>query len=80
MERHKVYEKVPDIGQLCVGAQWMITKKEGQDGLKTKVKARLVARVFQEIEKEQSDSPTVQRVSLWLSLSAVSTIKVQSLR
>ena len=51
-----------------------ITKKEGNNGQKTKVKARLVARGFQELDKEQSDSPTVQRETLRLFLAAASNI------
>ena len=44
------------------------------------MKARLVARGFQELDKEQSDSPTAQRESIRLFLSAAANIRVQSLR
>ena len=53
-----------DIGQECIGSCWVITQKEKHDGQKTQVKARLVARGFQEVEKPQSDSPMVARESL----------------
>ena len=80
LESYGVYEKVENEGQTCIGARWVVTEKQGHDGQKTKVKARLVARGFQELDKEQSDSPTAQRESLRLFLSAAANIRVQSLR
>ena len=80
LESYDVYERVEDKGQVCVGARWVVTEKQGHDGQKMKVKARLVARGFQEIDKEQSDSPTAQRESLRLFLAAAANIGVQSLR
>ena len=56
LKSYGVYEKVDDKGQVTVGARWVITEKQGHDGQKTKVKARLVVMGFQEVEKEQSDS------------------------
>ena len=41
----------------------IIVNKEAHDGQKTKYKARLVARGFQEKTPPQSDSPTVLRES-----------------
>ena len=64
LDNYKVYEKVKDVGQPRIGARWVVTEKEKSDGQKTKVKARLVARGFQEQDKQQSDSPTAQRDSL----------------
>ena len=52
LESYGVYEKVEDVGQTCVGARCVVSEKQGQDGQKTKVKARLVARGFQELDKE----------------------------
>ena len=39
----------------------VVTEKKQHDGQKTKVKARLVARGFQEALKPQSDSPTAAK-------------------
>ena len=46
LESYGVYKKVEDVGQMCVGACWVITDKEGHDEQKTKVKAMLMARGF----------------------------------
>ena len=58
----------------------MITEKEGHNSQKMRVTAQLVAKGFQEEDKELSDSPTSQRESLRLFLAVASMIKVQSLR
>ena len=57
------FEEVADSGQDRITSRWVITSKEAHDGQKTKVKARLVARGFQEEEQPLSDSPTVLRES-----------------
>ena len=41
LKSYQVYEEVEDTGQVCVSARWVITEKEGHDGQKSKVKARL---------------------------------------
>ena len=55
-------------------------KKEQHDGQKTKVKAQLVARGFQEELKPQSDSPTAAKESfkLLMALSANFHFKLAS--
>ena len=63
-----------------IGARWVITEKEGHDGQKVKVKARLVARGFQEKSNVQSDSPTVQKESLKIFLAMCSKLKTEKLR
>lgn len=60
---YEAFEEVKDTGQEKIGSRWVITEKERQDGQKTKIKARLVARGFQETEKPKSDSPTALRES-----------------
>ena len=64
LKKFGVFEEVDDDGQDTVGTHWVITKKEPQDGQKTKVKGRLVAKGFQESKPPQSDSPTVHRESI----------------
>ena len=53
-----------DVGQETIGSCWVIMKKEKHDGLKREYKSRLVPRRYQEIEKPQSDLPTVVKESL----------------
>ena len=55
-----VYQEVNDNGQSFVSSRWVFTKR------KNKVKARLVARGFEEIGGFQKDSPTVSNSSMRL--------------
>ena len=55
-EMHKwvlfdAYEIVKDEGQEAIDTRWNVLKKEGHDGLKTEIKARLCLRGFKESEK-----------------------------
>ena len=77
---YDVFEEVKDEGQETIGSRWVVTEKEKHDGQKLQTKARLVARGFQEEDKEQSDSPTAQRESLRLFLATAAMINVKSLR
>ena len=60
---YNTFEEVEDCGQERISSRWVVTVKEAHDGRKTKCKARLVARGFQENIPPQSDSPTVLRES-----------------
>ena len=60
----ETFSEVENIGQTTIDSRWVITQKEDHDGQKTKIKARIVAKGFQEVDKPQSDSPTVSRESL----------------
>ena len=52
-----VYKEVKNEGQKAISVRWVITEK---DGLEEKmIKARLVARGFEEKQEIKSDSPTV---------------------
>ena len=62
-EAFDAYEIVNDDGQDSIDTRWNILKKEGHDGLKTSIKARLCLRGFKELDKPRSDSPTVDRIS-----------------
>ena len=53
-----VYECVEDTGQRCIDTRWVVTYKG--DG----IKARIVARGFQEQQKVAADSPTVAKTAV----------------
>lgn len=55
-----VYDEVCDEGLKAVSVRWVLTEKTMEDGGK-KMKARLVARGFEEHEEIQTDSPTVAK-------------------
>ena len=57
-----------------------MTAKTKQDGQKQKVKARLVARGFQENDKVQSDSPTANRESFKIFLHVCANMRIEKLR
>ena len=80
LQDYETFIEVKDEGQAKVGSRWVITKNEQHDGQKTKVKARLFARRFQELLKPQSDSPTAGKESfkLLMALSANFSFKLAS--
>ena len=65
-----VYDVVKDTGQPRISTTWVVTEK--LNGTETVVKARLVARGFQETSNIQTDSPTCHKDSfrIFLLLSA----------
>ena len=71
------YEEIENEGQCFIDSRWVITEKEDHDGQKTKVKARIVAKGFQEAEKPQSDSPTVGRDSLKTFIAVAANMQFQ---
>ena len=66
-EKYGVFEPVTDDGQPRVSVKWVITSCETQN--ERKVKARLVARGFEESTIVQADSPTAQKASIKIFLS-----------
>ena len=68
-KRNKVYQEVTYNGQKCISVRWVFTEKY-VDGKKI-VKARLVARGFEESEPLQVDSPTCSKESLRLVASLI---------
>ena len=80
LQDYKIFIKVKGEGQTRVGSRWVITEKEAHNGHKTKCKARLVARGFQELLKPQSDSPMAAKESFKLltALSANFRFKLAS--
>ena len=81
LEDYDTFEEVADSGQDRITSRWVVTKKEAHDGQKTKCKARLVARGFQEEEPPLSDSPTVLRESnkLFTAVAANENFNVVSI-
>ena len=70
-KRNGVYEEVEDVGQQSLSVHWVVTEKETADG--TLVKARLVARGFEEDSLElQKDSPTCSKEAVRLALTLAS--------
>ena len=66
-KKNNVFLEVPYKGQKCISVRWVFTEKF-IDGKKT-VKARLVARGFEEAELRYTDSPTCSKESLRLALT-----------
>ncbi len=68
-----VYEEVTDVGQSFITTRWVLTEKYKCNTVQ--VKARLVARGFEETDKMQSDSPTASKESLRIFLALTSTLE-----
>ena len=62
----EVYEIIHDDDQQNVSVKWVITQKTEKDVLK--VKARLVARGFEEVGEIRNDSPTCMKESIPVAL------------
>ena len=69
----EVYSEVKNIGQDYMSLRWVVTPKvvEGRPS----VKARLVARGFEEIQNFRTDSPTCSREGLRIALTVISSEK-----
>ena len=72
-KKNAVFEEVDNTGQQCVSVRWVITPKI-IDGL-VKVKARLVARGFEETSNFRTDSPTCLRESVRVVLFVIASHK-----
>lgn len=79
-KRNNVYEEVETNGEDYITTKWLVKKKTLPDGHK-KIKARLVARGFQEKIKCCNDSPTVEpeTIRILLQLALVNDWKVRSM-
>ena len=80
MTDNDVFDIVPFVNQDTVSSRWIITEKF-KDGVR-KVKARLVARGFEEDSSElRTDSPTCNRESLRLvfAVASIMSWKLQSI-
>ena len=58
-----VYTEVDDKGQGCISTTWAVTNNREQ------VKARLVARGYEEVEEVEKDSPTVSKSTMRILMS-----------
>ena len=67
--RHHVFEEVRDEGQNCVSVRWVITPKIINGEMS--VKARLVARGFEETCDFRTDSPTCLRESIRIVIGII---------
>ena len=68
-----VYTEEPDVGQTCISLRWVITPKVIDN--KPSVKARLVARGFEETKDFKTDSPTCSREGTRLALALIAANK-----
>ena len=67
-KQYNVFNEVSDNGQEVISTRWVFTQKS-QDG-ETKVKARLVARGFEEDTTDiRTDSPTISKENFRLICS-----------
>lgn len=69
-QKYEVFEPVNDEGQPRITVKWVITSSEVDS--QRKIKARLVARGFEETSDIQVDSPTAQKASIKLFLVILS--------
>ena len=76
MKEFNVFEEVPDDGEKKISTRWVFTRKD--DG---ELKARLVARGFEEELLKPTDSPTVSKfiIRILLGLAAAPTWKLKSI-
>ena len=62
-----VYDEVEDVGQPCISTKWVITRKYDR------MKARLVARGFEEPYYIKSNSPTVAKTTMRILLATATS-------
>lgn len=69
-KRNRVYIEVEDNGQKTITSRWVITEKKVNN--EPVIKARLVARGFEEGLEERTDSPTCAKETFRLALTIIS--------
>jgi transposase InsO family protein len=78
LKQFGTYSEVSDSGQRCISTRWVLNQK-GEE-----VKARLVARGFEEESETQNDSPTISKSALRLFLAITAsrnwTVKTTDIR
>ena len=72
LKLHDVYDWVRDEGQETISCRWIITEKMEPGG--EKIKARLVARGFEEVLTGKTESPTCSREALRMTYTVASTM------
>ena len=70
-KQFEVYSEVDDVGQDRISARWVITEKRVDD--KPVIKARLVARGFEESSGVPVDSPTAAKDTIRIFFALTST-------
>lgn len=68
LKNFNTYQEVDDVGQFRISTTWVICRKDSG------VRARLVARGFEDIDSYRKDSPTLARSSLRVILSIVASM------
>lgn len=68
LEEWGEYREVEDIGQFRISSTWVLWMKQGQEGSE-EVRARLVARGFEEQNEVPSDSPTIDKANIRILLA-----------
>ena len=63
VNKYKAVEVVDDVGQVRISTKFVLWYKKASDG-SVKTRARLVARGFEELQKVDSDSPTLDATSV----------------
>ena len=66
LQHFNAYEEVPDSGQTCISTTWVFNCKED------KVRARLVARGYEENTDTRTDSPAIMKSSFRTFLTVAS--------
>ena len=75
-KNNDVYTEVENVGQSSISLRWVMTEKF--IGNETKIKARLVARGFEEdLGEHRTDSPTCAKDSLRVALTIISSNRWQ---
>lgn len=69
LKEFDTYEEVENVGQDCISTRWVLWQKGDE------VRARLVARGFEETTKVPSDSPTIGKSSMRIFLSFAASNK-----
>lgn len=67
LKEFNTYEEVNNTGQDFITSSWVLTHKEKE------IRARLVARGFEEIDEIKSDSPTLSKSGLRIILATAAT-------
>ena len=75
-KKFSVYDEVTDHGQSFMTTRWVVTEKR-QETEPPVIKARLVARGFEENNSVQSDSPTATKETLRIFLTIASSFEWQ---
>ena len=74
LRRFNAVTEVPDEGQFRISCRWVLWNKKHSNN-ETEVRARLVARGYEEEDEVPSDSPTIDQMNLRLLLGVAASNK-----